>query len=210
MRWINRLSDLKQGYLSFRAKNYKEAKELYLNYLRTIELCLGVAIFDINKNMFEKFGRAEELSPFTLTLWDMVIICDKEGKPPSEEMTRYATKFVELSKDSISKQTVINSIKKYKREAVNKKIFKQLLIDLGVGGGCFVATYAFSNAYAPEVMQLREFRDHVLMKTKWGRLLVFCYYKTSPAAIYFFQTLRVPKFMLRKMTYILLKYLPKG
>jgi hypothetical protein len=44
---------------------------------------------------------------------------------------------------------------------------------------CFVATLAFgSEAY--ETQALRDFRDDVLLRTRWGRALVRLYYVMSP------------------------------
>jgi hypothetical protein len=186
VRWQNRVGVIRSAYQNFRAKKYKEAKELYLDYVKTIELCLGVPLRDINSSMFVKNSRAEELSPLTLSLWDLIVICDKEASPPSAELTLYATKFIELSKDQITKKTILHTIKKYKREAKNKKLFKQMLIDLGSKGGCFIATFLYQDAYAPQVMQLRKFRDRWLMPYALGRLVVKIYYCTSPLLVELF------------------------
>jgi hypothetical protein len=45
---------------------------------------------------------------------------------------------------------------------------------------CFVATSAFESVYAPEVQQLRFFRDHCLKKHAWGRGFTKYYYRVSP------------------------------
>lgn len=45
---------------------------------------------------------------------------------------------------------------------------------------CFIATAAYGDFNAPEVISLRNFRDHYLLKRMWGRFLVEIYYQTSP------------------------------
>jgi hypothetical protein len=51
----------------------------------------------------------------------------------------------------------------------------------GGGGACFIATAAFGNYGAPEVILLRKFRDRFLMTNEPGRLFVDVYYRLSPS-----------------------------
>ena len=47
--------------------------------------------------------------------------------------------------------------------------------------GCFIATAVYADPYAQEVVELRRFRDEVLLKTTVGTWVVQVYYATSPA-----------------------------
>ncbi len=50
----------------------------------------------------------------------------------------------------------------------------------GGGGGCFIATAAYGSYMHPYVVELRIFRDNVLMKSSPGREFISLYYKYSP------------------------------
>jgi uncharacterized repeat protein (TIGR01451 family) len=61
--------------------------------------------------------------------------------------------------------------------------FGPLGVDLGSGsslGACFIATAAYGSAMHPRVVELRRFRDQVLMKSSAGRAFVAFYYRHSP------------------------------
>ncbi len=56
-------------------------------------------------------------------------------------------------------------------------------VDLGSGsslGACFVATAAYGSPMHPRVVELRRFRDRVLMQSPAGRAFVSFYYRHSP------------------------------
>lgn len=47
-------------------------------------------------------------------------------------------------------------------------------------GFCFIATACYGNYNSPEVIVLRDYRDNILLKTKFGRIIVKVYYFLSP------------------------------
>ena len=47
-------------------------------------------------------------------------------------------------------------------------------------GGCYIATMAYGDYDHPQVMELRKYRDQVLLKNYFGKLFVKIYYSVSP------------------------------
>lgn len=52
--------------------------------------------------------------------------------------------------------------------------------EMKTAGGCFIATAAFGTSLHPDLVDLRAYRDEVLMASAAGRLFVAVYYRTSP------------------------------
>lgn len=46
--------------------------------------------------------------------------------------------------------------------------------------GCFVATVTYGDEDIVEVRFLRAFRDEVLSRSRWGKMLIWSYYQVSP------------------------------
>jgi hypothetical protein len=69
-------------------------------------------------------------------------------------------------------------------------------------GGCFVATWAFGDYDAPEVLVLRTFRDDFLAASFVGRAFISTYYRISPALV---RTLGDRRYLKRAARYSLSK-----
>ncbi|MEI9934803.1 MAG: CFI-box-CTERM domain-containing protein [Ferruginibacter sp.] len=69
-------------------------------------------------------------------------------------------------------------------------------------GACFIATAVYGSYYAPEVLELRKFRDEVLLLNSVGRSFVRLYYQTSP---FFASLIAKSKIVKAAVRYILLQ-----
>jgi hypothetical protein len=58
---------------------------------------------------------------------------------------------------------------------------------IGQSGPCFVATVAFGNQRAPEVRDLRRFRDLVLARSAAGRAAIALYWRVGPVLARFLE-----------------------
>jgi hypothetical protein len=71
------------------------------------------------------------------------------------------------------------------------------------GGGCFIATAAYSTSIHPDIDTFRKFRDRYLLSNSLGRLFVSVYYQVSPRiAQYVIHSLyakKILRFLLEKL-----------
>lgn len=71
------------------------------------------------------------------------------------------------------------------------------------GGGCFVATAAYSSSSHPDLDTFRKFRDRTLLTSPFGRLLVSVYYQISPQLAQYvnrsFYLKKIVRFLLEKL-----------
>ena len=65
--------------------------------------------------------------------------------------------------------------------------------------GCFIATAIYGSHFAPEVIILRYYRDHVMMKNIFGRLCVIIYYFVSPTIARFIRQNGSIKYIIRRL-----------
>ena len=66
-----------------------------------------------------------------------------------------------------------------------KETLTPLQTEPSLGGGCLIATATFDSELAPQVQQLRELRDNVLLQTNSGMVFMNSfnqfYYSFSPS-----------------------------
>ena len=109
----------------------------------------------------------------------------------TEALSRYRSnlkKSVQLI-NIISKMSMDQETKDYlmKNAPTIKKNYQQSL-QIGrqtrsqpqSSGGCYIATMAYGDYDHPQVMELRKYRDQVLLKNYFGKLFVKIYYTVSP------------------------------
>lgn len=65
--------------------------------------------------------------------------------------------------------------------------------------GCYIATCVYGSYDCPEVLTLRRYRDNILRKNLFGRLLVRVYYLISPTLVRLFGNMRIFKRFFKKV-----------
>lgn len=74
---------------------------------------------------------------------------------------------------------------------------------------CYIATACYNNKNAEEVIFLRAFRDNVLYRNMFGRMLIQVYYKLSPSIVKYFYSNRMIKETSKLFLDQLIKFLKK-
>lgn len=75
---------------------------------------------------------------------------------------------------------------------------------------CFIATAAFGTPQEAEVIKLRKFRDHYLIKFPWGQKFVSWYYKVSPQIAKFIAQSDWLKKMVRALLWPIIWLIPES
>jgi len=72
---------------------------------------------------------------------------------------------------------------------------------------CFIATAAYGDINAPEVVAFRNFRDEYLLMRNWGRIFIKIYYQTSPPLANYLEKHTNVSNSVKKILNNLLKYI---
>lgn len=181
MLWKSRVNLIKKARALMTQKAYSEAAVAYEKYLRVLELVYNVKKGELTPEVFNKSRRSKEMTVVTSVYWDLFRIYDTSPRY-GERMQSVGKKLA----DFLPYTPILPDIQKksevFLKTAKNPNIVRGFMKSIKAGKArCFIATAAFESSYAPEVSQLRDFRDTYLKTSSWGRKLVLLYYRHSPS-----------------------------
>lgn len=179
--WKSRVMLIKKARLCMTQKLYSEAAMSYEKYLKILDI-----VFDIKKGerlkpeAFKDSARTTELTVVASVYWDLMRIYDTHEKY-ADRMMNAAKQLAMFIQFTPIYPDIIRKAESFQKTARNPHIVKQFLkMSDKERPRCFIATAAFEDSQAPEVMSLRAFRDFTLRKSSWGRKFIAIYYKFSP------------------------------
>lgn len=179
--WKSRVMLIKKARLSMNQKLYSEAAVSYEKYLKILDI-----VFEVKKGerlkpeSFKDSARTTELTVVASVYWDLMRIYDTHEKY-AERMGNAARSLASFIQFTPIYPDIIRKAEAFQKTAKNPQIVKQFLkMSDKERPRCFIATSAFENPCAQEVMALREFRDFTLREYKWGRKFIAVYYRVSP------------------------------
>ena len=179
--WKSRVMLIKKARMSMTQKMYSEAAVSYEKYLKILDIVFEVKKGDkLRPEAFKDSARTTELTVVASVYWDLLRIYDTHEKY-AERMANSAKQLAVFIQFTPIYPDIIRKAEAFQRTSKNPQIVKQFLkMSDKHRPRCFIATAAFENASAPEVLRLRELRDFTLRNSPAGRAFIIAYYKFSP------------------------------
>ncbi|MFS4458808.1 CFI-box-CTERM domain-containing protein [Bdellovibrio sp. HCB2-146] len=180
--WKSRVMLIKKARMCMGQKLFSEAAISYEKYLKILDIVFDVKKGDrLKPEVFKESARTTELTVVASVYWDLMRIYDTHDKY-SDRMTNAAKQLAIFIQFTPIYPDIIRKAESFQKTAKNPQIVKQFLkLANKERPRCFIATAAFENPQAPEVQDLRIFRDLTLKKYKWGRAFILAYYRFSPS-----------------------------
>lgn len=181
-----RISIARQGRLHFEKNELVEAMHNFRRFMSITARSLNCEVKDMHPRLFEEKNRVSESLLISAICMDMAKILDHMNTDDSrQERSTYFRLFVNFTLGMPFQFFVSENLRKYiqySKMIRHKAEFQNAYDVIKKNRGCFVATVAFSDPEAPEVVRLRRFRDDRLLRSVAGRLAAALYYRTGPLA----------------------------
>jgi hypothetical protein len=178
--WKGRIGLLRKARNHMKKKVYGEAVASYEKYLKVLEAIFEKKLEDLTPDVFKEKAATKELTVACSVFWDLIRIYDTNEKYKSKQML-VAQKLAQFAPYTPMLVEMIRQAEAFKRKARNGDVINKLLRQLANRRArCFIASSAFNDVLAPEVIFLQNWRDQVLLKNKVGMISIEIYYTISP------------------------------
>lgn len=180
MLWKSRVALIKRARAMMSERAFAEAAVSYEKYLKVIELVYDAKPGELTPEAFKESARTQELTVVASVYWDLMRIYDTSDKY-SERQALAAKKLTQFLRFTPIYPDIIGRAESFVKSARNPALFKAFIKNASeTKGRCFIATAAFENAHAKEVLVLRSWRDSTLRSSWSGWLFIAIYQKVSP------------------------------
>jgi hypothetical protein len=201
--WKSRVNLIKHARQMMAQKAYSEAAVSYEKYVRVLEIAYDLKPGTLSPDVFGKSSRSKELTVIATTYWDLYRIYDTHPKY-RDRMRVAAKKLAEFLPYSTISPDVIKKAQAFASTAKNPDIALEFLrISKAAVSRCFVATAAFGGPNHKVVLELRDFRDAILMRHPLGQKFVRHYYQSSPPVADIIRRFSILKYLVRPILYLI-------
>ena len=178
--WRNRVGLVKQAKILLAQKNFSDAAVAFEKYLRVLEIIYETKPGGLNPGLFKNEARAQEITVISSVYWDLMRIYDTSNRYGDRQM-KAAEKLAEFVRYTPIFPHIMRKADSQTRTAKNPEVFKKFLkMSNSKRPRCFIATAAFDGVRTPTVDELCRYRDEKLKHSKFGRNLIYAYYRVSP------------------------------
>lgn len=180
MLWKSRVPLIKKARQCMASKMYSDAAVSFEKYIRVLEIVFEAKQGGLKPELFKDSANLQEITVVASVYWDLLRLYDTHDKYRSRQ-DEAAQKLALFIRYTPIYPDIIKKAEVMVRTARNPAAFKSFLkSSSATRPRCFIATSAFENPFAPEVLQLCIFRDSRLIKNPMGRFFVKAYYFCSP------------------------------
>lgn len=180
MMWKSRVSLIKKARSLMREKAYADSAIAYEKYLKVLETVYDVKTNELTPEHLKNTARTQELTVVASVYWDLLRIYDTSEKYATR-MDTAAKKLAEFLPLTPLYPDIVKKAESFQKIAKRAHVVKAFLKNVNEEKGrCFIATSAFDSPFAPEVINLRIWRDTQLKQKLIGRLFIKVYYQCSP------------------------------
>jgi len=179
---VKRIDLAKEGVKLYQKGHIIEALRFYQRYLLILEMWKQCGRDQLHPSQFDREADIYELILINGVYWDICRLYDRaKNESQMAELKNSLDKFYLFSKGFPFQPLSAETIRRYIASGKCKHLpeFKAVYLNLG-GSRCFVAS-SFVEIGNPETIPLlRDFRDQILKKSYFGRVLIGVYYRIGP------------------------------
>ena len=176
-----RIDLAKQGLKAFETNRNPEAINFFNAYIRILEDWKDASPGGLNPTFFDRKKEIPEMMLISGVYWTLTKIYDKSQTPTGKEFPHYLEKFIVFSKGLPYQSLSAEHLRKYTNheKPMHKDAFRNAYKMIGTGG-CFIATSLLDVTSDQTLVRLWDFKEHLLEKSKLGRVFIKYYYQVGP------------------------------
>lgn len=182
-----RISIARDGKMAMEKGDYSAALASYRRFLTLTAKAFKVEVEGLKPDLFDEKNRASESILISAVFLDLMKMLDKlTSGTAKQERASYHRLFVRFTVGQPFQGFSAENLRRYistSKTLQNKKEFQATYAKVANQKFCFVATWAFENESAAEVVMLRNFRDEKLLFWPMGKQFVRVYYFIGPTLV---------------------------
>ena len=179
--WKSRVGLLKKARALMREKAYADAAIAYEKYLKVLETIFEIGSNELTPELLKNSARTQEITVIASVYWDLLRIYDTSDRY-TQRQEQVAKKLAEFLPFTPLLPDLVKKAQAFEKSAKKAYIVRNFLKQVTEKKSrCFVVTACCLKEDELTLLRWRAFRDLVLRHYHWGRIVIYWYYRHSPA-----------------------------